>query len=81
MYLLMSYPAGITMEAVILAKGRNRMRIVVAGSPDTVELKRSGEAWMADGQPVELEFLMTMGSQSVPVSVSARACEARTAAG
>jgi len=81
MYLLMSYPAGITLEAVILAKGRNRMRIVVAGLPDTVELKRSGEAWLAEGQPVEFEFLMAAGAESAAAPASARACETRTAAG
>jgi len=82
MYLLMRYPAGITREAVILAKGRNRMRIVVAGEPDTIELKRLGPEWLAgEGQPVEFDFLMASVSESDAVSVSTRACATRTAAG
>ncbi len=82
MYLLMRYPAGITREAVILAKGRNRMRVVVAGQPDTIELKFSVSQWLAGkDQPVEFDFLMASASQSDAVSASARACGVRTAAG
>jgi hypothetical protein len=81
MYLLMSYPVGVTMEAVILAKGRNRMRVVVAGLPDTVELKRSGAAWMADGEPVQFDFLMASVTQNARVSRSVRPGATRKAAG
>ena len=31
MYLLIRYPGGIIAEGVVLAKGRNRLRVVVAG--------------------------------------------------
>ena len=59
MYLLIRYPVGIIVEAVVLARGRNRLRVVAAGFPDTIELRRSSQQWhIAAGQPVELDFLM-----------------------
>ena len=42
MYLLIRYPGGIIAEGVVLAKGDSRLRIVIAGFPDTMELKRVG---------------------------------------
>lgn len=60
MYMLIRYPAGIIVEAVVLAKGRNRLRVAVAGFPDTMELRRSGSQWFTPTrQPVEFEFLMS----------------------
>ena len=61
MYLLVRYPVGVIVEAVVLAKGRNRMRAShAAGFPDVIELKRSGSQWFtATRQPVELDFLMS----------------------
>ena len=60
MYLLIRYPVGIIVEGIVLAKGRNRMRVAAAGFPDTVELRRSGLQWFtAARQPVEFDFLMS----------------------
>jgi hypothetical protein len=60
MYLLIRYPVGIIVEAVVLAKGRSRMRAAVAGFPDTIELKRSGAQWFTEtGEPIEFDFLMS----------------------
>lgn len=60
MYLLIQYPAGVVVEAMVLAKKRTRMRIVARGFADTIELKRSGSSWVIDGgQQVELEFLLS----------------------
>jgi hypothetical protein len=64
MYLLIRYPVGIIVEAVVLARGRSSMRVAAAGFPDTIELRRSGSQWLtANRQPVEFEFLM-FGAQS-----------------
>jgi hypothetical protein len=69
MYLLVRYPVGIILEAMVLAKGRNRLRIVVAGFPDTIELKRSGSQWFtASHQAVEFEFLLSDAHQAESVS-------------
>jgi len=60
MYVLIRYPVGIIVEAVILAKGKDRMRVVAAGFPDTIELTRSDAQWYtASRQPVEFDFLMS----------------------
>jgi hypothetical protein len=60
MYMLIRYPVGIIVEAVVLAKGRDRLRVVAAGFPDTIELRRSGSQWFTPSrEPVEFEFLMS----------------------
>jgi len=52
MHMLIRYPVGIIVEAVVLAKGRDRMRVAVAGFPDTIELRRSGSQWLQWSPPV-----------------------------
>jgi hypothetical protein len=60
MYVLIRYPGAIIIEGVALAQGRSRMRVVAAGFPDTIELRRSGQQWFtATRQPVEFDFLMS----------------------
>ena len=62
MYLLIRYPIGLVVEGVVLAKGRNRMRVAAAGFPDAIELQRCGPQWFAaTRQPVEFDFLMSDG--------------------
>ena len=78
MYVLIRYPAGIIVEAVALAQGRNRMRVVAAGFPDTIELRRSGQQWLtATSQPVEFDFLMFHSHADENVSCSRQARVAR----
>ena len=72
MYLLIRYPGGIIAEGVVLAKGEDRLRVVVAGFPDAVELKRVGGAWSTcRSEVVEIDFLMSdqHESQALPASV------------
>jgi hypothetical protein len=60
MYLLIRYPGGVIAEGAVLATGRNRLRVAVAGLPDTIELKRAGSGWVAAGHmQVEFDFLMS----------------------
>jgi hypothetical protein len=69
MYVLIKYPVGIIVEAVVLTRGRGRMRVAAAGFPDTVELRRSGSQWFtATRQPVEFEFLMCNAQSGESVS-------------
>lgn len=82
MYLLLSYLSGVTVEAVILARAKNRMRVAVAGLSDTIELKCSGSQWFADRQPVVFDFAMSMGdadskilAASKPARVACTAAE------
>jgi hypothetical protein len=63
--MFMRYPNGTIVEGVVLAQGRNRMRVAAAGFPDALELRRSGAQWVtASGEPVEFDFLMSYASQS-----------------
>jgi hypothetical protein len=74
MYLLIRYPVGVIVEAVVLKKGNNRMRVAVAGFPDAIELTRSGAQWFAPNhEPIEFEFLMseTHPVMSVPAYIPA----------
>jgi hypothetical protein len=81
MYLLIRYPVGIIVQAIVLAKGRNRMRIAAAGFPDTMELRRSGSRWFTETrEPVEFDFLMSSDYQSQTASNSTPAGVARARA-
>jgi hypothetical protein len=80
MYMLIRYPAGIVLEAVVLAKGRNRLRVAAAGFPDAIELRRSAGRWLtADREPVEFDFLMSNAHQAERASSSEPAMVAMAA--
>jgi hypothetical protein len=79
--LLIRYPVGIIVEGVVLAKGRNRMRVAAAGFPDALELRRTGPQWFtATRQPVEFDFLMSPAHPCESVS-SCGSFRAATVAG
>jgi hypothetical protein len=68
MYLLIRNLAGVIVEGIVLANGRNRMRVAAAGFADTIELKRSGTNWIAAGrQKIELEFVMARSCHGASV--------------
>lgn len=49
-------------EGVMLAADQDSMRIVLRGAADTVELRRKGDRWIADGdRAVDFEVLLTDG--------------------
>ena len=59
MYMLIRYAGGIIVEAVLLAKGRDRLRVVAPGFPETIELRRTGSGWITSGHvQVEFDFLL-----------------------
>jgi hypothetical protein len=76
MYLLIRYPGGIIVEGVVLARGRNRMRVAAPGFSETIELSRAGPLWSTNnGEQVELDFIMSDRYQAKRVT-SSRACAA-----
>jgi len=83
-YLLIRFPVGVIVEAVVLARGKNRMRVAAAGFPDTIELRLSGAQWLtAAREPVEFDFLMSHAHPDQSVSAwspANLAIEARVAA-
>jgi hypothetical protein len=71
MYMLIRYAGGIIVEGVLLAKGRDRLRVAASGFPETIELKRSGSRWITAGHvQVEFDFLMSDEHQAERVSSS-----------
>ena len=60
MYMLIRYAGGIIVEGVLLAKGKDRLRIAASGFPETFELRRTGSKWITAGDvQVEFDFLMS----------------------
>ena len=71
MYIVIRYAGGIIVEAVVLAKERDRLRVAAAGFLDTVELRRVGARWFtADHEPVDFDFLMSDAHQAEIVGAS-----------
>jgi hypothetical protein len=71
MYMIMRYPVGVIVEALVLAEGKNRMRVAAAGFPDTIELERSGAQWFTETQqPVEFDFFLCNLQESETVQES-----------
>jgi hypothetical protein len=61
MYVLMRYAAGITLDGLALAAGKDRMRVVARGFSDAIELTRSGSQWLdPDGLSLELDIMMSI---------------------
>ncbi len=59
MYLMMRYLDGTTIDGVGLAISKDRIRLVVPGSFDTIELRREYSQWMNEaGEPVEFAALL-----------------------
>jgi hypothetical protein len=68
MYMLIRYAGGVIVEGVLLAKGRDRLRVAASGFPETIELKRSGSRWITAGHvQVEFDFLMSDEHQAESV--------------
>ena len=58
MYTLISYPAGVIREGIIVKSDRNRMRVLAAGLRDALDLRRAGAHWLTnEGKPVEFRFV------------------------
>jgi hypothetical protein len=55
MYLLLRNETRGIVDGVLLAAGRNIMRVAIPGDADTLELRLSDGAWLAAGEQFELE--------------------------
>ena len=74
MYLLIGYAGGSIVEGVVLAKGRDRLRVAASGFPETIELRRTGAVWSADdGEEGEFCFVMCDKCQVESAASSAAA--------
>ena len=60
MHMILSYPTGRHVEAILLSATGGRMRLVVRGQEETIELSRIGYEWISDfGYPVEIQSIVT----------------------
>ena len=67
MFALISYPAGVVTECLILGRQENRIRVVVPGLPDTIELEYRNSAWTSgSGEQFQLEFVSAIATQELP---------------
>ncbi len=62
MDILFRYDTGKNVDGIVLAVGRDRMRVVVNNCDDTMELRLRNKQWRTeDGEAVEVEALLTDG--------------------
>ena len=57
MHLIISEPNSKPCEAMVLAVGENRLRLVVAGHTDVLELRRNHGKWSSDQGEIEVEAM------------------------
>ena len=58
MLMTIRYQGGMTVEAVLLAANRERMRLAVASQRDTIELYKADGCWYTEKGVIELEALI-----------------------
>jgi hypothetical protein len=81
MHIVIEYPIGIILEAVVLSMEPNRLRVAAPGFPDVLELSRSGLEWfMENGQKIEIGFLQYTASEAAAIFPPKLALGARAAA-
>ena len=67
MLMILCYPTGRRVDGVLLATGRDRMRLAVRGRNETIELRMEEGRWMSeDGARVELESVIWDGATAIP---------------
>ena len=58
MHILISYPAGIMVEGLLVRQTAGSMRILAPGLKDPLELHHDGESWATErGERVEVELI------------------------
>jgi hypothetical protein len=71
MLMTIQYQSGLRVEAVLLAAGRERMRVAMDSQRDTVELHRVDGCWYTErGVGIEIEALVPI-STAVSFQLSA----------
>lgn len=66
MYLMYSSSDRCIVNALLLAVGKNRMRLAVPGQPDTLELRLVDGLWTQDnGETVTIESIIQSGEHNL----------------
>ena len=62
MRMMLLFEDGLRVEAVLLATGDYRMRVVVRGANDATELRLIKDQWMSEeGEAVDIESILAAG--------------------
>ena len=70
MHLILCYPSGTRVDCLLLAAGRNRLRVAIPHRNDVVELHREHDCWKSDtGDTLEIESVLCDGTVAIPESV------------
>ena len=80
MHSIISMPNGKRREGVVLAVGKNRLRVIVTRHNDVVEMRRSYGVWSSDLGEIELEA-MTADARINVIRLCADFCSAEQAVG
>ena len=66
MWMTIRYPKGLRVEAVLLAAGRDRMRVVVPSRRDAIELHRVDAEWFTEEEiAIEIESLVPLAEGDI----------------
>ena len=66
MLMTIRYQGGVTVEAVLLAANRERMRLAIASQRDTIELHKADGCWYTEtGNVIEIEALISFAGTGV----------------
>lgn len=69
------YSDGKTVEAVLLARSENTMRVAIEGADDVMEFTNIGGAWVSeDCEPVSIVFAWQRPDRKKPISVTDCIC-------
>ena len=67
MHLILCLPSGQRVDGLLLAAGRNRLRVAIPLRNDAVELHREHDQWMSDtGEAVQIESMLCDGTTEIP---------------
>ena len=66
MLMTIRYQDGLRIEAVLLAAGRDRMRVAAGAQRDTIELHKVDGCWFTEeGDEIEIEALIPLAGTDV----------------
>ena len=66
MHMTIRYRSGLTVDAVLLAANRERIRVAIPSKGDTTELNKVDACWLTDdGEEIEIEALIPIDDVEV----------------
>jgi hypothetical protein len=82
LHILLMYPGGRQQNGLLLARTRERMRVMMPGQADAVEFRMSEGVWMGEsGATVEIAAILAASDGAPADSAALRAGSPRLSAG